>query len=254
MKKFINRPENAVEQALQGLTVLNPESHRLSGHRVMFRADAGQIRDNQVAIISGGGSGHEPERGVHWCRHARCGRLSGVTADGGYAEMMIAETRGIASIPVGLSSAEAARLACAGVTTYNALRNTGLRAGDLVAVQGIRGLGHLGVQFARQMGFRTVAIGRGSDKQKLAEDFGAHLYIDAAVDDAAAVVQHMGGARAILLTGTSGAVMGRLVAGLAVRGKLFVVGVRADPIQLTAIPRELNREPCSSKRQCLSCF
>src|SRR6516164_3220786 len=162
--------------------------------------------------------------------------VSGVTVDGGYAEVMIAEARGIASIPDELSSAEAAPLLCAGVTTYNALRNAGLRAGDLVAVQGIGGLGHLGVQFARRMGFRTVAIGRGRDKEKLAKDLGAHLYIDAAVEDAVAVLQRMGGARAILATGTSGDAMGRLVAGLAARGKLIVVGAPEDQIQLSAIP------------------
>jgi propanol-preferring alcohol dehydrogenase len=160
----------------------------------------------------------------------------GVTVDGGYAEVMIAEARGIASIPDELSSTEAAPLLCAGVTTYNALRNAGLRGGDLVAVQGIGGLGHLGVQFARHMGFHTVAIGRGSDKQKLAKDLGAHAYIDAAVDDAAAVLQRMGGARAILATATSGDAMGPLVSGLAVRGKLIVVGVPGDPIQLNAFP------------------
>jgi len=112
--------------------------------------------------------------------------------------VMIAEARGIASIPDELSSAEAAPLLCAGVTTYNALRNAGLRAGDLVAAQGIGGLGHLGVQFARRMGFRTVAIGRGRDKEKLAKDLGAHLYIDAAVEDAVTLLQRMGGASAIL--------------------------------------------------------
>src|SRR5256885_683181 len=115
--------------------------------------------------------------------------IPGVTIDGGYAEVMIAEARGISSIPDDLSSAEAAPLLCAGITTYNALRNAGLRGGDLVAVQGIGGLGHLGIQFARQMGFRTVAIGRGRDKEKLAKDLGAHVYIDAAGDDAAAVLQ-----------------------------------------------------------------
>jgi alcohol dehydrogenase, propanol-preferring len=159
---------------------------------------------------------------------------SGVTLDGGYAEVMIAEARGLASIPDELSSAEAAPLLCAGVTTYNALRNAGLRAGDLVAVQGIGGLGHLGVQFARHMGFRTVAIGRGRDKEKLAQDLGAHAYIDAAVEDGAAALQRMGGARAILATGTSGAAIG-LVSGLATRGKLIVVGAPADPIQLNAL-------------------
>src|ERR1700752_5038844 len=107
----------------------------------------------------------------------------GVTVDGGYAEVMIAEARAIASIPDELTSVEAAPLLCAGITTYNALRNAGLRGGDLVAVQGIGGLGHLGVQFARHMGFRTVAIGRGTDKKKLARDLGAHFYIDAAAED-----------------------------------------------------------------------
>jgi D-arabinose 1-dehydrogenase-like Zn-dependent alcohol dehydrogenase len=149
---------------------------------------------------------------------------------------MIAEARGISSVPDELSSAEAAPLLCAGITTYNALRNAGLRAGDLVAVQGIGGLGHLGVQFARHMGFRTVAIGRGRDKEKLAKDFGAHVYIDAAAEDAAAVLQRMGGARAILATGTSGDAMGPLVSGLAARGKLIVVGVPQDRIQLNAFP------------------
>jgi propanol-preferring alcohol dehydrogenase len=98
--------------------------------------------------------------------------MSGITTDGGYAEVMIAEARGLASIPDELSSAEAAPLLCAGITTYNALRNAGLRGGDLVAVQGIGGLGHLGIQFARHMGFHTVAIGRGGDKEKACEGFG----------------------------------------------------------------------------------
>jgi alcohol dehydrogenase, propanol-preferring len=162
--------------------------------------------------------------------------VSGVTADGGYAEVMIAEARGIASIPDELTSAEAAPLLCAGVTTYNALRNAGLRGGDLVAVQGIGGLGHLGVQFARHMGFRTVAIGKGREKEKLATDLGAHVYIDTAVDDAVAVLQRMGGARAILATAPSGDAMGPLVSGLAARGKLIVVGVPEDPIKLNAFP------------------
>ena len=162
--------------------------------------------------------------------------VSGVTADGGYAEVMIAEARGIASIPDELTSAEAAPLLCAGVTTYNALRNAGLRGGDLVAVQGIGGLGHLGVQFARHLGFHTVAIGKGRDKQKLAKDLGAHVYIDTAVDDAAAALRRMGGARAILATAPSGSSMGPLVSGLATRGKLIVIGVPDDEIRLNAFP------------------
>jgi len=162
--------------------------------------------------------------------------VSGVTADGGYAEVMIAEARAIASVPDELTSAEAAPLLCAGITTYNALRNAGLRGGDLVAVQGIGGLGHLGVQFARHMGFRTVAIGRGRDKEKLAKDLGANVYIDTSADNPATVLKRMGGARAILTTATSGDAMGPLVSGLAVRGKLIVVGVPQDPIQLNAFP------------------
>jgi alcohol dehydrogenase, propanol-preferring len=160
----------------------------------------------------------------------------GVTVDGGYAEVMIAEAHGIAAIPDDLTSVEAAPLLCAGITTYNALRNAGLRGGDLVAVQGIGGLGHLGVQFARHMGFHTVAIGKGRDKEKLAKDLGAHVYIDTATEDAAAVLQRMGGARAILATAPSGNAMGPLVSGLSVRGKLIVVGVPADPIQLSTFP------------------
>jgi propanol-preferring alcohol dehydrogenase len=162
--------------------------------------------------------------------------IPGITVDGGYAEVMIAEARGIASVPEELTSAEAAPLLCAGITTYNALRNAGLRGGDLVAVQGIGGLGHLGVQFARHMGFRTIAIGRGRDKEKLAKDLGAHVYIDTAAEDAVAVLQRLGGARAILATGTSGEAMGQLVSGLAVRGKLIVVGVPQDQMQLSAWP------------------
>ncbi len=162
--------------------------------------------------------------------------VSGVTTDGGYAEVMIAEARAIASVPDELKSAEAAPLLCAGITTYNALRNAGLRGGDLVAVQGVGGLGHLGIQFARHMGFRTVAIGRGREKNNLAKDLGAHIYIDTAVEDAAAVLQRMGGARAILATATSGDAMGPLVSGLSARGKLIVVGVPQDPIQLNAFP------------------
>jgi len=212
---------------------------RVPGHEVVGRIEAlgsgvSRWKIGQrvgVGLIAG-------EDGV--CEPCRRGAIvncqnpvvSGVNVDGGYAEVMIAEARGIASIPDELTSAEAAPLLCAGITTYNALRNAGLRGGDLVGVQGIGGLGHLGIQFARHMGFRTVAIGRGREKEKLAKDLGAHVYIDTAVDDAAAVLQRMGRARAILATATSGDAMGPLVFGLAVGGKLIVVGVPQDPIQL----------------------
>jgi alcohol dehydrogenase, propanol-preferring len=216
---------------------------RIPGHEVVGRIDAlgdGVSRwkiGQRVGVGFFGG-----EDGV--CEPCRRGDMvncqnpviPGVTVDGGYAEVMIAEARGIASIPDELGSAEAAPLLCAGITTYNALRNAGLRGGDLVAVQGIGGLGHLGIQFASHMGFRTAAIGRGGEKKSLATNLGADVYIDTAVDDAAAVLQRMGGARAILATAPSGDAMGPLVAGLAVRGKLIVVGVPQDLMQLNAFP------------------
>src|ERR1700758_892920 len=224
--------------AYPGLTLPRVPGHEVVGRIEALGAGVSRWKIGQrvgVGLIAG-------EDGV--CEPCRRGDIvncqnpvvSGVTVDGGYAEVMIAEARAISSIPDELSSAEAAPLLCAGVTTYNALRNAGLRGGDLVAVQGIGGLGHLGVQFARHLGFRTVAIGRGREKEKLAKDLGAHVYIDTAVDDAAVVLQRMGGARAILATATSGDAMGPLVSGLAARGKLIVVGVPQDPIQLNAFP------------------
>jgi propanol-preferring alcohol dehydrogenase len=221
-----------------GLTLPRVPGHEVIGRIEALGAGVSRWKMGQrvgVGLIAG-------EDGV--CEPCRRGDIVncqnpvvlGVTADGGYAEVMIAEARAITSVPDELSSAEAAPLLCAGVTTYNALRNAGLRGGDLVAVQGIGGLGHLGVQFARRMGFRTVAIGKGGDKEKLAKDLGAHVYIDTAADDAAAVLQRMGGARAILATAPSGAAMGPLMSGLAVRGKLIVVGVPEDQIQLNAFP------------------
>jgi propanol-preferring alcohol dehydrogenase len=216
---------------------------RVPGHEVVGRVEAlgsgvSRWKIGQrvgVGLIAGEDGSCEPcRRGdIVNCQNPV---VSGVTVDGGYAEVMVAEARAIASIPDELNSAEAAPLLCAGITTYNALRNAGLRGGDLVAVQGIGGLGHLGVQFARHMGFRTVAIGRGGDKEKLAKGLGAHVYIDTAVDDAVAVLQRMGGAKVILATAPSGDSMGPLLSGLAVRGKLIVVGVPPDQIQLSAFP------------------
>jgi alcohol dehydrogenase, propanol-preferring len=216
---------------------------RVPGHEVVGRIEAlgaGVTRwkiGQRVGVGFFGG-----EDGV--CEPCRRGDMvncqnpvvPGITVDGGYAEVMIAEARGIASIPDELTSAQAAPLLCAGITTYNALRNAGLRGGDLVAVQGIGGLGHLGIQFARHMGFRTVAIGRGTDKKKLAQELGAHLYIDTAVEDVAAALQRLGGARAILATAPSGSAMGPLVSGLATRGKLIVVGVPDDEMRVSTVP------------------
>ena len=227
-----------ISGAYPGLTLPRVPGHEVVGRIEALGSGVSRWKIGQrvgVGLIAGEDGVCEP------CRRGdtvNCQNpvVLGVTVDGGYAELMIAEARAIASIPDELSSAEAAPLLCAGITTYNALRNAGLRGGDLVAVQGIGGLGHLGVQFARRLGFHTVAIGRGSDKEKLAKDLGAHVYIDTALDDATAVLQRMGGARAILATAPSGDSMGPLVAALAVRGKLIVVGVPQDQIQLSAFP------------------
>src|SRR5437016_2519796 len=192
--------------AYPGLTLPRVPGHEVVGHIEALGSGVSNWKVGQrvgVGLIAG-------EDGV--CESCRRGDAvncqspitTGVTVDGGYAEVMIAEARGIASIPDELSSAEAAPLLCAGITTYNALRNAGLRGGDLVAVQGIGGLGHLGIKFARHMVFRTVDIGRGREKEKLAKDLGAHVYIDTTGDDAAAALQRMGGASATLATGTSG--------------------------------------------------
>jgi alcohol dehydrogenase, propanol-preferring len=152
--------------------------------------------------------------------------------DGGYAEMTIADTNVVVSLPDALNAVDAAPLLCAGVTTYNALRNAPLRSGDLVAVQGIGGVGHLGIQFARRMGLRTVAIARGSEKGELAKELGAMSYIDGQTEDPASTLQRMSGAKVILATAASSSSMGPLIAGLAPRGRLIVVGASPEPIQV----------------------
>jgi alcohol dehydrogenase, propanol-preferring len=162
--------------------------------------------------------------------------VTGITSDGGYAEVMIAETRALTLIPDQLSSTEAAPLLCAGITTFNALRKAGLCAGDLVAIQGVGGLGHLGIQFARRMGFKTVALNRGNEKEKLAKDLGAHVYIDTSAEDAVATLQRMGGADAILATAPKGAAIAALMGGLAVHGKLIIVAVPDDPMPINVLP------------------
>jgi D-arabinose 1-dehydrogenase-like Zn-dependent alcohol dehydrogenase len=162
-------------------------------------------------------------------------QVPGMAYDGGYADYMIAPVEALAAIPDDLAAAEAAPLLCAGITTYNSLRHSGARPGDLVAVLGIGGLGHLGVQFAVKMGFRTVAIARGADKAKLALELGAHRYIDSQAEDAAKVLTELGGARVILATVTSGKAMTPLIDGLGVDGKLLAVGASPEPIEVTSL-------------------
>jgi len=151
-------------------------------------------------------------------------QITGITYDGGYADYMIASSQGIALIPDELSPVEAAPLMCAGLTTFNALRNSGARPGDLVAVLGLGGLGHLGVQFAVKMGYRTVGIARGKDKEPLARQLGAWRYIDSQAQDPAAELLKLGGASVILATATSGEAMTAVVGGLGPHGTLMVLG------------------------------
>jgi D-arabinose 1-dehydrogenase-like Zn-dependent alcohol dehydrogenase len=156
------------------------------------------------------------------------GQATGVTRDGGYAEYMIADASAVALIPQELPAVEAAPLMCAGITTFNALRNSGARPGDVVAVLGLGGLGHLGVQYAAKMGFHTVGIARGKDKEALAKQLGASVYIDSQAQDPAAELMKLGGAKVILATATSGEAMSAVQGGLAVNGTLLIVGAAAS--------------------------
>jgi D-arabinose 1-dehydrogenase-like Zn-dependent alcohol dehydrogenase len=168
-----------------------------------------------------------------WCGACRRGdffacetetRVTGITSDGGYADYLVARAEAVARVPDELSAVDAAPLMCAGVTTFNALRNSGARGGDLVAVLGVGGLGHLGVQFAARMGFRTVAIARGKDKEPLARELGAWRYVDSRAEDPAAALQKLGGARVVLATVTDGPAMSATIGGLGVNGTLLVLG------------------------------
>jgi D-arabinose 1-dehydrogenase-like Zn-dependent alcohol dehydrogenase len=160
-------------------------------------------------------------------------KIPGINLDGGYADYMIAPAVALASIPDELKPMEAAPLLCAGITTFNALRNSGARGGDTVAILGIGGLGHLGVQFAAKLGFRTVAIARGADKGPLARNLGAHYYVDSEAEDPAAALQKLGGARVILATATNSKAMSQTIGGLENDGKLLVVGASPEPIEVS---------------------
>ena len=163
-------------------------------------------------------------------------KVTGIDFDGGYAEYMIAPWEAVAAVPAELPAEEAGPFMCAGVTVYNALRNSGARGGDVVAVHGVGGLGHLGVQYARQMGFKTVAIGRGKDKEPLAKKLGAHHYIDSDTGDAAAELQKLGGARVILGTAPNAKAISALVDGLSPDGKLLIPAAPNDPLTIGMMP------------------
>ncbi len=162
-------------------------------------------------------------------------KVCGISYDGGYQEFMVAPVEALAHMPESLDAAEAAPLMCAGITTFNALRHSGALPSDLVAIQGIGGLGHLGIQFAKKFGYRVAAIGRGPDNAALAQKLGADVYIDSAASDPAAELQKLGGASAILATAPSGKAMSSLIGGLGINGSLVVVGASADPIEVAPL-------------------
>ena len=213
---------------------------RVPGHEVAGRIDA---MGDHVHVWTKG-----QRVGVGWhgghdfvCEQCRRGdfamcvnrKVTGFDFDGGYAEYLIVPASALAAIPDEVPAAEAGPFMCAGVTVYNALRNSGARAGDVVAVHGIGGLGHLGVQYARRMGFKTVAINRGNDKESLALELGAHQYIDATASDVVAELKKLGGARVILATAPSAAAISPLVDGLSPSGLLLVPAAPAEPLSIS---------------------
>jgi D-arabinose 1-dehydrogenase-like Zn-dependent alcohol dehydrogenase len=208
-----------------------------------------------VGVIDDVGGGvsewkHGQRVGVGWhgghdgtclqCRRGDFGncrnlKIAGIHYDGGYAQYMIAPAEALAAIPENLTDAEAAPLLCAGITTFNALRHSGASPGDLVAVQGVGGLGHLGIQFANKFGYKVAAIGRGSQNAALAKKLGASVYIDSKATKAADELQRLGGAQAIIATAPSSKAMSELIDGLGPNGVLMVIGAAPDPIEVTPI-------------------
>lgn len=215
---------------------------RVPGHEV-----AGVV-DELGSGVTGWRKGQRVGVGWHGghdgtCRECRRGdfgncrnmKVTGISYDGGYAQYMVAPAEALVPIPETLSDVDAAPLLCAGITTYNALRHTGAMPGDLVAVQGIGGLGHLGIQWASKFGYKVVAIGRGSENEKLAKKLGANLYIDSKATNAAGELQKLGGATAILATAPNAKAMSELIGGLGPNGKLVVIGVSMDPMEVAPV-------------------
>jgi len=222
---------------------------RVPGHEIIGIVDAVgpdviRCKPGQRVGIGwyGGHCGHcEP------CRRGdlvACQNLSipGITYDGGYAEYVVAPEQAIAAVPDSLKSVDAAPLLCAGITTFNALRNSGARPPDTVAILGMGGLGHLGVQFAAKMGFNTVAIARGADKAQFARELGARHYIDSTTSDVSESLQKLGGARVILATVTEADAMSAAIGGLGYQGEFVIVGVPAKPIQAQVTGLVLQRK------------
>ncbi len=221
---------------------------RVPGHEIAGRVDAVGANVTSWAIGQRVGVGWH---GGHCfvCEQCRRGdfamcvnrKVTGIDFDGGYASQVIVPAAALAAIPDDLPAEEAGPFMCAGVTVFNALRNSGARAGDVVAVHGIGGLGHLGVQYARRMGFNTVAINRGSDKEDLALQLGAHSYIDATAKDVVAELQKLGGASVILATAPNAQAISGLVDGLAPNGKLLVPAAPSEPLSINVFSLIMKR-------------
>jgi len=220
-----------------GLKYPRVPGHEIAGSIDAVGADVGDWKPGQrVGVGWHGGHCGRCER----CRRGdfiNCVQMKtpGISYDGGYAEYMLAPTQALASIPDELSAVEAAPLLCAGITTFNALRHSGAKAGDVVAILGIGGLGHLGVQFANKLGYRVIAVGRGTDKQALALKLGASRYMDSKIVDAAKELAKIGGASVILATAPDSKSMSALIEGLTVRGKLLVVAASFTPIEINPL-------------------
>jgi len=213
---------------------------RVPGHEVVGTIDelgagvSGWKQEQRIGV--GWHGGHDGtclacQRGDF--RNCRNLKVPGISYDGGYEQYMVAPVEALTAMPESLSDVEAAPLLCAGITTYNALRHSGAMPGDLVAVLGIGGLGHLGIQFANKFGYKVAAIGRGSESATLAKKLGASVYIDNKVTNAAEALQKLGGAQVILATAPNSKAMTEVIDGLAPNGNLMVIGVTADPIEVT---------------------
>jgi len=225
------------EGAWPGIQYPRVPGHEVAGIVDAVGADISEWNKGQRVGVGWHG-GHD-----NTCRECRRGdfrncrnlKVCGISYDGGYEQYMLAPVEALVAIPETLSDAEAAPLLCAGITTYNALRHSGAFPGDLVAVQGIGGLGHLGIQFANKFGYKVAAIGRGSEDVSLAKKLGANVYIDSRSTNAAEALQKMGGAQVILATAPDSKAMSALIDGLGPNGKLVVIGASYDPIAVTPL-------------------
>ena len=220
-----------------GITYPRVPGHEVAGIVDALGAGVTEWRKGQRAGVGwhGGHDGtcRECRRGDF--RNCRNQKIPGIGYDGGYRQYMVAPAEALVSIPDSLGDIDAAPLLCAGITTYNALRHSGAFPGDLVAVQGIGGLGHLGIQFANKFGYKVAAVGRGSRDETLARNLGADVYIDSNAKDAAEELQKLGGARVIMATAPNSKAMSELIDGLGPNGKLLVVGAAFDPIEATPL-------------------